>query len=378
MRIVFVANSLVYGGAETQLIALSRELTRRGHAAAIYTLRRENPRAGELAGSGVEVVTDDKRWKLDPGLVMRIRRFGQAFKADVVQGILYDGDLYARLAFVGTGIPVLNSERNDNYQFSLLQRLGLLFTRKIAKGLVANSQAGALFAQRYYCLPDANIHVVWNGLGLEAIDRRCRERQCNPKQTYFSDPNVKLACLVGMIRPEKDYHLAIQVAEALVQQYPGWRVLFVGDCLPQTARYKDEILGAYRARRLEERVVFAGLRRDVIEIVRGCDVLFSTSLHEGFPNVVLEAMAVGTPVVSTAYSDIRMILPVRWQVISSRTPEDIAQAILRADRERESLIHEQRAWVEKNATIDRAADALLGVYRRYVDAGKDSHELCNE
>lgn len=367
MRVLFVVNSLIYGGAETQLIAICRELARRGHGVAIHTLRPENPRAEELSGSGVELVPGEKRCKIDPGLLMRLRGFNQTFQADVVQGFLYDGDLYARLAFAGTGIPVLMSERNDNYQFTSLQRIGLLFARSLASGLVANSHAGAHFARKHTRLPDTNIHVVWNGLDLDAIDKPGGMPGPDPRTVHFSDPTIRLACLVGMVRPEKDYHLAIRVAAALVQQHPAWRILFVGDCLPQTAGYKAEVLAAFRQSGLEGRAVFAGLCKNVVEIIRGCDVLFSTSLHEGFPNVVLEAMAAGTPVVSTAYSDIRLILPEPWQVVSNRKPEAIAQAIVRADQARATLVPAQRAWVEANATIGRTVDALLDVYQRYVD-----------
>lgn len=66
MRIVLVISNLIHGGAETQVIAMSRELARRGHAVAIYTLNCDNPRAIELDGSGVELVVDQKRLKLDP------------------------------------------------------------------------------------------------------------------------------------------------------------------------------------------------------------------------------------------------------------------------------------------------------------------------
>ena len=56
MRIVFVINRLIQGGAETQVISLSRELVSRGHAVLVYTLHPDNPRADELAGSAVTVV----------------------------------------------------------------------------------------------------------------------------------------------------------------------------------------------------------------------------------------------------------------------------------------------------------------------------------
>lgn len=369
MRIVMVVSSLIYGGAETQVIALSRELARRGHAVSIYTLGKENPRLPELADSGVEVVEDQKRGKLDIGVIRRLRRHLRRFRADLVHGYLYDGNLYAAIAAARTGIPALAAERNDDYALNANQRLGLFAFRPFVTALVANSHAGAAFAKRMLRLADGRCHVVWNGIDLAMARQRALTSRIDCKRTIFKDTDVKVACLVGTLRPSKDFMLALEVAKSLTEADSRWRVLFVGGRAPESPEHFDQVLDAARELVAAGRCHFTGLRKDVLEIVSRCDILFSTSRFEGFPNVVLEAMAVGTPVVTTEYSDIRMILPESWQVVPSRQPEDVANAILRADRERERLVAAQFAWVETNATIERAADALLGVYWRYVVSG---------
>lgn len=366
MRIVLVISNLIHGGAETQVIAMSQELARRGHAVAIYTLNRNNPRAYELQGSGVELVADQKRIKLDPAVILRLRHFLRSFRADIAHGFLYDGDLYSRVAAAGTGIAALNSERSDNYQLKPQQQVGLWLTRHLADGVVANSHAGARFAARLFRLPEHAVHVVWNGLDLATIDTRLRACRQDYKTEFFASATIRLACLVGSIKPAKDYQLALAVADQLTRGALAWRVLFVGDQLEQTGGYKGRVMNAYRELGLEGRVVFAGLRTDVPEIMSQCDVVFSTSQHEGFPNVVLEAMAVGTPVVSTEYSDIRRVLPQPWQVVAERTPAAIATTILRAYEQREVLIPAQRAWVEAHASIQVAGDNLERVYREYL------------
>jgi glycosyltransferase involved in cell wall biosynthesis len=367
MRILFVVNKLIFGGAETQLIALSAELSRRGHDVAIYTLQRDNPRLGEVASTGVQVIEDQKRQKLDLALLWRLRRFIRDYRPDIVQGILVDGNLHARLAAAGTGVPALNSERNDNYQWPLQHRIGVWLTRGLAAGLVANSHAGARFAQQRFKLPDANVHVVWNGIDPTAVERRA-SAAVDPRVEFFGRSDIKVACLVGMIRPAKDYHLALAVAERLHAVDGSWRVLFVGDSNPQTDHYKSTVMTA--AKGLVDRglVSFAGLRKDVPAIVRHANVLFSTSIHEGFPNVVLEAMAVGTPVICTEFSDIRRILPCDWQVVGARDAAALSAAIVRADNERNDIAERQLNWVREHGTISRAADRLEATFRLYVRA----------
>jgi len=184
--------------------------------------------------------------------------------------------------------------------------------------------------------------------------------------------------MVGHIKPAKDYPLALEVAAALIQGAPDWRVLFLGEALSHageyaagrdsdTSGYKRAVLQQYQALGLDEsRVRFAGARSDVPAILAQSDVQFMTSRWEGFPNVVLEGMALGVPVVSTDYSDIRMILPRASQVVGSRRPEELAQAILAAHKDRDAIVAEQKRWVREHASIERAAGRLEGVYEQYL------------
>jgi glycosyltransferase involved in cell wall biosynthesis len=367
LRVLFVVSGLGLGGAERQIVLLSRELVRAGHDVGIYTLTQKSTRTDELAGSGVDLVMDHKRQRLDFGVVARLRRHILAWRPDIVHGFLYDGDIYSRLAGCGTRVAVLNSERNDDYALSLVQRMGYHLTGLLCDGIVANSHAGARFARRLHRIAEDRVHVVWNGIDLQEINARL-ERSAQPARAIFPEPGVKRLCMVGAIKPQKDYELALRVMRRLLDEDPAWRLICVGDEPAKLVPgYKERVMAEHARLGLEPFVRFIGHRRDVPEIIASSDLLLVTSRHEGFPNVVLEAMACGTPVVSTDYSDVRRILPAAEQVVGSRAERDLVEAVVRCHRRRAALAKAQRRWVQQHATASVSAAALLGVYSGYVE-----------
>src|SRR4029078_302821 len=181
---------------------------------------------------------------------------------------------------------------------------------------------------------------------------------------------VRVACMIGHIKPAKDYPLALGAGGEVVRMSPDWRVLFVGDSLggagtyqtgsdSDTSDYKRMVMARYQSLGLTpDKVKFVGARSDAPAILAQSDVQLMNSRWEGFPNVVLEGMVLGVPVVSTDYSDIRHILPRAEQVVGSRNPEELAKAIVTVGADRTAVVAGQKRWVQAHAGIDKATQEL--------------------
>lgn len=370
MKIMKVISSLHFGGAETQVINLSKELAKQGHQVILISLTNDVPRIIELKGSRVEIIVENKKRKLDLTVLRNLRTHIKKWQPDIIHGYLYDAEFYCRLAAIGLSVPVINSERNDNYNFNKNQIIGDYLTTRLVNGVIANSYSGMSFSKnRYKHLNEKNLHVVWNGIDLDSVNQRLSKSSKDYKKEFFDDSTIKLACMVASIKEQKDYVLALQVAEKLIQSDEQWRVIFLGDKLFESDdTYKKAINLQYNNLKGKNKIKFLGNRTDVIEILKQSDVSFLTSHYEGFPNAVLESMAVGTPAITTEFSDINKISPHDWMTIGSREPIIFINALNKASKEKNVLSSEITDWVTNNCSLKIIAQQLVDIYSIYMQS----------
>lgn len=369
MNIIKVISSLTYGGAETQIINLSKELVNQGHSVTIITTNNYAPRAAELDNTDVDLLCLNKRRKLDFTLILELRKQFKKIKPDIIHAYLYDAEFFSRLAAIGLNIPLINSERNDAYKLNTNQKVGHFLTRHLVDAVIANSFAGCAHAKSNYPnIDNSNFHVVWNGIDAEKVAARVKSCKVDIKKQLYPDANVKLAVMVASIKYQKNHELALQVAEELISLDDNWRVVFIGDQLADSKNeYKTKIINLYNQLTNKDKITYLGNRNDIVEILQQSDVSFLTSHHEGFPNTALESMTVGTPVVTTSFSDIKRIAVEPWMVNEEHNADVFAQTLVKAEANREALSHKSKAWVLNNCSITIATQNLLNVYRRYVN-----------
>jgi glycosyltransferase involved in cell wall biosynthesis len=103
-----------------------------------------------------------------------------------------------------------------------------------------------------------------------------------------------LVCAAGRLSVEKGQRYLIDAAPTLVLQNPKLQILVLGEGR-ERKRLEDQVVRL----KMRNHVIFAGFKDDVRPWIQACDVMANPSLTEGVPNVLLEAMALGTPVVAT-------------------------------------------------------------------------------
>ncbi|MBI4514439.1 MAG: glycosyltransferase [Deltaproteobacteria bacterium] len=280
IRLGLVIGQLSAGGAEGQLLLLCQGLDRARFSPVVYCLGdRTIPYAPLLEAAGVPVrVIAGAR----PARLWRLAQWLNRDRIEVVHAWLFIANAYAWLANRHRRRPLLTSARNCKRQGWLLDRLN---RRAFAASdvIVANSQQVARYIAEQYGAPPGRTTVVYN-----AIDT---QRFHPPAQR---DGGGLCVVMIGRLVPQKDPLLFVAAAAALRQQLAGVRFVLIGD-----GPLRGEVEAAVTAAGLQACCTLAGERHDVPELLRAADLFWLPSRWEGLPNVVLEAMASGLPVIAT-------------------------------------------------------------------------------
>jgi len=334
-RLLHVINGLTGGGAERQLTLLAAAQAARGHEVHIAVLRPDIPAA--LANSGVTVHVLHAASNHDPLHFWRLRRLISRVRANIVQTWLTQSDVMGGLAALSTRTPWVLSERSSaagyppNWKNSLRARLA-----RRAAAIVANSKGGVDYWQAQGVMA-SRMHQVHNVVDSVAI----RDAAIAPLPPVFE--GRPLVLFAGRLAEEKN---PIVMIDALAQAFESNNAVAL---LCGTGPLQSAMAARIDALGAQHRIVLAGHRPDVFGLLQRASLCLAISRYEGSPNVVLEAMAAGCPLVVSDIPAYTELLDAEVALVVERdSVRDTARAI------REVLEHPETA-------ADRAARARLRI-----------------
>jgi glycosyltransferase involved in cell wall biosynthesis len=290
-RILHIIPTLDRGGAEKQLVLLAAGLPRDQFDVRVCALTRGGPLEADLRAAGISPTIVGKRWKVDPLAWWELRRHIAQLQPDIVQTWLFTANAYGRVAARAAGVrKIIASERCVD---SWKNDWELWTDRRLARhtdAIVCNSRGVAQF-YRDQGIAASKLRVIYNGIGPAAPSSATREQLL---AELGLPSRVRLIGAVGRLWQQKRVKDLIWAADLLKVIRDDVHLIILGDG-PQRAA-----LERYRERcHIEDKVHFLGARHDVGRWMPHFEVLWLASGFEGLPNVVMEAMAAGVPVVAT-------------------------------------------------------------------------------
>jgi glycosyltransferase involved in cell wall biosynthesis len=293
MRIVFFASSLSAGGAERVLSILAHALAERGHEVGIATLAAVTTDFYAVAPAiqrvGLDALADSEGLVQavlsNAGRVRKLRKVLRALAPEVLVSFCDRANVLALLASRGLGFPVIVSERTDPSRHDI----GLLWSglrRRVypwADAVVVQTEAVAGWVRKE--IPGTRPLVIPNPVRKPARTRDfAAGTGSNTGGTVIG---------LGRLSPEKGFDRLLRAFAAVAPDFPDWRLKLLGD-----GPLRDALEIAAAVPELAGRVEFAGTVPDPAEHLARADLFVLPSRFEGFPNGLLEAMAVGLPAVA--------------------------------------------------------------------------------
>ena len=370
ITVVIVVSNLEYGGAQRQIVELANRIDREQFDLHVCSLSEYVPLAADLEVADTHLHVIQKRYKFDATVVPRLARLLRRLRADIVHGYLFDAELAARLAGrLARTAAVGNSERNTDYRFKRIQLVAHALTRRCVDFYIANSHAGARFSQRTLNNPRRWYYTVHNGVDTSRF--RPGDRAAARRQLGLGDDEFVIG-MFGSFKEQKNHPLLFAAVRGVLDQHAHTRLLLVGDELAGglhgSTDYKRRTLELAEELDLVRHAVFLGNRDDVENLYPACDVTALPSLFEGTPNVALESMACGVPVVATAVSDNAYVVREgeTGYLVPVDDPERYSGRLLELARDarlRDRLGAAARRWMESEFSGARLAAKTEAVYR---------------
>ncbi len=304
---VFLINSLIPGGAERSLVELLPPLEERGiHPIVLVLNDREIGFQQEVIDKGHDLRF--VRSRNLAGRVREVRALLRREKPSLLHTALFDADIVGRLAAVATGVPVISTLANTTYderrvahdenlskaKLAAVKALDGFTARHFTDHFHAVSEAVKASAVASLRLDPAKVTVVRRGRDPERLGRRTPDRRARVRDELGMEES-EIVLTVGRHEYQKGQVFLIEAFARLAAKRPGAILVIAGRDGNATAdlRSRAQELG------VSDRVAFLGHRGDVADLMAAADVFVFPSLWEGLGGVLIEALALELPIITS-------------------------------------------------------------------------------
>ena len=369
----------VGGGAERSLFEVAPGLHRAGFDLAVaYFHDRPSSAVDELIRGGVAV-----HHCASPSAVGRVRAVHgliERWQPTIVHTSIYEADIVGRWAAVGTGPRVLTSLVNMSYEparyddpavtrwrLDLVRRgegFGLRHLTDHVHAVSASVKAAAVEALG---LDPAHITVAYRGRDQDRLGTRSPARRARVRAALDLPDVAPLIVAVGRQEHQKAQIHLLEALPAVLGRHPQATLLVAGRDGTATPTLQHEL----RRTGIGDRVRFLGHRDDVGDLLAAADIAALPSLWEGVPGTVVEAMAVGTPIVASAIGPVRELVDgTSARLVTPGDPVALATALIEVLDDPGAAA--QRAEVARRRfqcgfTIAHASEAMGALYRQVAE-----------
>ena len=372
LRVALLAGTLSQGGAEKQLVYVARALSRAGVDVRVYTLTR-----GQFYESALQQMGLAPIWIGQSGnpllrlftLVRLLRRF----RPHVIQSAQAFANLHVGLAGLLLNVPSIGALRSSLAHCQAGSGTWTRWLLSTPTALLINSQTAVEEVAQSKWVERSRLFLLPNAIDLDDYDNFSSAPCIDRSETMV--PQGPQAIFVGRLIPLKRLDRFITALDMACKSEPALRGVIVGDGPEREPMQKlASGKGLY-----PNNITFLGQRDDVPILLQQATMLVLCSDSEGVPNVILEAMAMRLPVITTPAGDAATIVQdgVTGYVIAFDDVEAMAERMIRLARScalRRQLGEAGRQRLEQHYSFENLADRLFSIYRA-IAQGRNYNQI---
>jgi glycosyltransferase involved in cell wall biosynthesis len=325
-KVFFIIGKLEGGGAERVVIRLLRYLDRERFTPLLVMFEKEGVLLEDVPAD-VKILDCGRR--RGGGSILwfgNLVGFFRREKPDVALSFMWFTNAVTLFSRFLSRVPirVVVSERfsvlgsREAFVAEVSRRISIWLLYGFAERIICNSEAMKRQFVDNFHFPESRVAAIYNPVDIAEILRRAGERETD----WDLPEDLPVVVGMGRLSPQKGYDLLIRAAEKVRVPF---LLLLLGE-----GKEEGRLRGLAERLGIGGRVVFAGFRRNPYPYLRGASVFVLPSRYEGFPNALVEAMALGLPCVATrcptgpeeivTHGEDGLLVPVE-------DPEGIAQGI---------------------------------------------------
>ncbi len=377
VKVLHLRSSTSLGGPEKQILRVAKPLRLEGFDLTLLVLYRRNaampflhPLVAEARKQGMLAGQMQDNNPFFFQLVSQIARQLKQAQFSLLHTHENRGDILGGMAAKLSGIKAVAAVRGSTDRtlalclYKVLDLLALHFFDKVIA--VSNSLRWQVISAG---LPQERVVTIHNAIDLEPLEVEASMDGLGLKKSLGIGHEEQVVAIVGRLSPEKGHANFFQAAKKILATSPKTRFIVIGN-----GPLGEKLKSLSVSLDIGPAVSFLGFRQDVAALMKMSDVVVVSSLREGLPNVILEALALARPVVATRVGGIPEIIRdgETGLLIPPEEPEQLAEALLRLLRnpqEGEKFGERGRAVVAREFNVETMARRTAEVYREVLELG---------
>jgi glycosyltransferase involved in cell wall biosynthesis len=375
-KIAYVIDGLSMGGAERLMVPILKHLNRTDFDAYICALQSKdgNPMAEEIRALGIPVDCLEIKHLRDLNTLPRLIKYLKRMGADLVHTQLEFANILGTISAKCLRLPSVCTihvmpSLDIKTKSKLHQKLEWFVLKYFCDRVISVSEE----AREYHlhisgAYPD-QVATIYNGIDLSGfLSLDWELERVNVREELGIPMDAKVLTTVAVLRPQKGIQYMIRALPAVLASNPNAYYLIVGD-----GPHRSTLIEEVRKAKVNDRVIFAGMRKDVPRLLSASDIFVLPTLTEALPTVLAEAMAAKLPIVASRVGGIPEMINNKQNGCLVE-PEDLAglanacMHLLNDAKERATLGAEGWNIVNQKFNIERQVDKLEELYMNQLRA----------